>query len=152
MSTRNNNGNATVSFTDGQRVNALWSDGETYGGSVVKTAKGNITVEFDDGETHTYTAAAVKRGDVTISKRGRRSLHEEMTPAEIEKEVKDLLAELKTSDDPEDKKRIRRALRRRGHTGGLGVRATTKKSTTKKSTAKKTAKKSTTKKSTTKKS
>lgn len=41
-------------------------------------------------------------------------------PKIVAKEIQDLLKELGTSTDSEEKKRIRRNLRARGHFGGLG--------------------------------
>lgn len=41
---------------------------------------------------------------------------------EVKAEVRDLLDELRTAKTTDDKKRIRRALRARGHVGGLGGR------------------------------
>ncbi len=49
-----------------------------------------------------------------------RKLSERKTPAELKEEIKDLLSDLEGSTDPDEKKRIRRALRVRGHRGGLG--------------------------------
>lgn len=52
-------------------------------------------------------------------RRGRCSI-EEMGHKEIRTEVKELLQDLTAATDPDDKKRLRRMLRRRGHRGGLG--------------------------------
>lgn len=52
--------------------------------------------------------------------RGRKKLVDTMTAEEIKQEVKEFLNDLAASSDPEEKKRIRRALRLRGHFGGLG--------------------------------
>jgi hypothetical protein len=62
--------------------------------------------------------------DTPLPKEGRGAgkLTERLSPAELEKEVQGLLKELKASTDGEDKKRIRRLLRARGHKGGLGER------------------------------
>lgn len=56
-------------------------------------------------------------------KRGRQSIKASMTPAEIAAEVKELLTDLRAAKDVDEKKRIRRALRLRGHRGGLGKAA-----------------------------
>jgi len=59
-------------------------------------------------------------------RRSRAGLHKRidaMTPEQIAGEVKDLRAELAKSTDMGRKKRIRSALRRRGHRGGMGIRA-----------------------------
>ena len=55
-------------------------------------------------------------------KRGRKKLQESTTKQDMKLDIKELLDELKKSKDAEDKKRIRRLLRRRGHQGGLGIR------------------------------
>lgn len=46
-----------------------------------------------------------------------------MSPSEVKTEVSDLLKQLADATDVQDKKRIRRALRLRGHRGGLGKRS-----------------------------
>lgn len=61
------------------------------------------------GATHTIT---------TAKNAGRRALNE-MTPTEIKNEIAELLDDLRNATNADDKKRIRGALRRRGHTGGL---------------------------------
>lgn len=53
------------------------------------------------------------------SKVGRKSLVESLSPEELDEQIQGLLAELRASSDPDDQKRIRRALRLRGHRGGL---------------------------------
>lgn len=59
--------------------------------------------------------------------RGRRKLKDALSPREIQAEVDELLGELRATQDPEEKKRIRRALRHRGHFGGLGEKTGRKK-------------------------
>lgn len=49
----------------------------------------------------------------------------EETPDKSE-QIEDLLEELRAATDPDDKKKIRRKLRARGHYGGLGERVTAK--------------------------
>ena len=44
-----------------------------------------------------------------------------MPPKEVKQEVRELLLELSEATDVDDKKRIRRSLRRRGHAGGLST-------------------------------
>lgn len=51
-------------------------------------------------------------------KRGK--LIETLSPSELKAEIIQLLDDLEASNDPEEKKRIRRSLRVRGHVGGLG--------------------------------
>jgi hypothetical protein len=51
-------------------------------------------------------------------KRGK--LIDTLSPSELKHEISVLLNDLKASKDGEEKKRIRRALRIRGHMGGLG--------------------------------
>ena len=69
-----------------------------------------------DGSRPTAPTAKPSR---TGSKVGRKSLADSLTPEELEGQVQELLAELRKSDDPDDQKRIRRALRLRGLRGGL---------------------------------
>lgn len=122
-STKNNRkSNATKSntskFNIGDRVSAKWSDGEFYAGTIKnKAAKGNnYRVEFDDGEL-----ATVKAADLKGLKRGRRSVIEELTPTALKADIAKLIKDLKATDDQDEKKRLRRALRRRGHTGGINA-------------------------------
>lgn len=65
-----------------------------------------------------HKKAAAKQGH---NHRGRKAITER-SKSEVRSEVKELLVDLHEAEDPDDKKRIRRALRRRGHTGGLGVK------------------------------
>jgi hypothetical protein len=46
----------------------------------------------------------------------------DMSQAEIQREVRSLLSELEGADDQATKRNLRAALRRLGHTGGLGER------------------------------
>lgn len=111
----------TKTLKKNDRVNCLWSDGEQYPGVIAsKTAKG-VNVEFDDGET-TFVPNSKVGTSITIRKRGRKTIEETCTATEIKKQVSDLLKELKGATDVDEKKRLRRALRRRGHVGGLGIR------------------------------
>jgi hypothetical protein len=75
--------------------------------------------------------SAVKQYPIVPPKptRGRKKLSESLSPKEIKQEIKDLLRDLEVSTDPDEKKRIRRALRLRGHWGGLG-KVTRKKTVT----------------------
>ena len=52
-------------------------------------------------------------------KKGRRSIGE-LPKEEVKAEIVEFLDDLRKATDPDDKKRIRRSLRRRGHRGGLG--------------------------------
>jgi hypothetical protein len=103
-------------FTKGTKVNVT-VDGDAYIGEVVRAiAKGKkYRVRFDDGSESNHPAE-----NVELRKRGRKSIEESMTPDEIQGEINDLLAELQSTDDQDRKKIVRRALRRRGHMGGLG--------------------------------
>ena len=106
---------AVAIIPKGTKVNAPWDDGEMYPAIVTSvSANGKLTVEFDDGETATLDSKDVKR-----RKRGRASIREELSQSELSSEIKDLIADLKACDDQDEKKRLRRMLRRRGHTGGL---------------------------------
>lgn len=60
-------------------------------------------------------------------KRGRKSLTASLSAKEKQEQIDDLLDELRKSTDPDDKKRIRRALRARGHRGGLSAEREAKK-------------------------
>jgi hypothetical protein len=55
-----------------------------------------------------------------MAKRGRISLRDQ-DPETVAEEIEELIVDLKHSTDLDEKKRIRRALRRRGHAGGLGI-------------------------------
>ena len=55
----------------------------------------------------------------TVRKFGRGKLIDTLKPDELKAEIREFLDDLKASSDPEEKKRIRRALRLRGHHGGL---------------------------------
>lgn len=100
----------------GTRVNVTLGNGNELTGEVVKVFKnGKARVTLEDGKTEVYDLTHIRE-----RKPGRKSLAQSLTPAELKTEVKDLIAELRGAKDQEDKKRIRRALRRRGHTGGLG--------------------------------
>jgi len=61
-------------------------------------------------------------------KRGRMSLISSLPEKELKAQVADLLGQLKKTIDGDEKKKIRRALRVRGHVGGLN---TPKKASTK---------------------
>ena len=49
-----------------------------------------------------------------------------LSPKEREEQVSELLDDLRNEKDPDQKKRIRRALRARGHYGGLGSKGAAK--------------------------
>ncbi len=72
-----------------------------------------------DHNEATNAPAATTATQPEEKKRGRKSLIESMTPSEIAKEIDELLATLAKSKDLDEKKRVRRALRLRGHRGGL---------------------------------
>ena len=117
---------SAAKLTRNTKVNV--AHGEEIYVAVVKKVDGNtITVDYGNGEVEDVNAK-----HVTIRKRGRKSLAEEMTPAELAAQIKGLLADLRDTDDQDEKKRIRRALRRRGHSGGLNVKAAKRKAATKK--------------------
>jgi hypothetical protein len=113
--------NLKKSFPVGARVNCIWTDGETYPATVEKVTVKGVSVEFDDGEK-AFVPVKELDAKVALRKRGRKPLEETLSEAEINKQVRDLLKELKVATDVDDKKRIRRALRRRGHAGGLGLK------------------------------
>jgi hypothetical protein len=71
----------------------------------------------DDGTTHTYDSAKVFE-----RKAGRRPLNQVLTPSELKAEIGEFMTKLTKATNEDDKKRLRRLLRRRGHTGGLGIR------------------------------
>lgn len=54
-------------------------------------------------------------------RRGRRPIAETLTADEKKKEIRELLKQLTESTKPDEKKSLRRALRLRGHSGGMGV-------------------------------
>lgn len=67
-------------------------------------------------------AKSAAKSDAPATKksgRGRKSLRESMTAEEIAAEIKELLNDLAAASSVDEKKRIRRALRLRGHAGGL---------------------------------
>lgn len=104
---------------NGTRVNVTKGN-EILVGVVAKTFKnGSLSVVLDDsdGKPNTFPAS-----DVSERKAGRKSLAQTMSPAEMAKEVKGLIGELEGAKTIDDKKRLRRLLRRRGHAGGLGIR------------------------------
>lgn len=112
--TTNNTPTVNPSFKKGVRVNAPFED-ELYAAVILRVMRSaKLRVQFDDD-----AEATVKAADCELRKRGRKSIAESMSAQEIGDEVKGLLAELTGTADQEAKKRIRRALRRRGHTGGL---------------------------------
>ena len=112
-------------FKAGTRVTVQFTNSSSQG-TVVKTFKnGNVRVDFGNGEVMN-----INPNDCAIreTKRGRASIINTLTPIEIEEEVTGLLEDLQSADSTDEKKRIRRALRTRGHRGGLGLRAPTVKS------------------------
>ena len=109
------------SLKAGTRVNVTWTDGEIYVAEVKKNAgpkAKKVTVTFEDGET-----ASVAIKDVTIRKRGRKSINDEFTNDEIKEQITSLKKRLAKSTDQIEKKAIRRALRRRSHTGGMNKKS-----------------------------
>lgn len=109
-----------IKFEAQQRV-AVPFEGDVYRATVVRMVRGGkVRVRFDDD-----TEATVKAADCEVLKRGRRALTESLTPDELQAEIDGLLAALKKAGDTDEKKAIRRALRRRGHKGGLGIRPAT---------------------------
>ena len=104
---------ATTLYEEGTRVNAEWTDGNVYPAVVTQKAMSNdktVAVRWDDGDEGTSVVAKV-----TPRQSGRRSLEQEHSPEEIAEQIESLLQQLSTSTDIDEKKRIRRALRRRGH-------------------------------------
>ena len=76
---------------------------------------------------------------VTTKPGGREKIVAQLSPEELKKEIDALIAELRSATDMEEKKKIRRKLRLRGHRGGLGQprsALTPSSSTGKKATAK----------------
>jgi hypothetical protein len=105
----------------GTRVNVV-CDQDTVGivscpGTVTRAVKSRnvVDVEFDDGDI----IKSVELTDITLRKRGRRTLQETHTADELAEQTSALIARLESTDDQLEKKAIRRALRRRGHAGGL---------------------------------
>lgn len=109
-------------LANGTKVNAECKDA-TYIGKVVAFNKGRYTVEFDDGTTLT-----LPQSKVTERRRGRKALAQLLSPAEMKAERDGLIEALEAAESTDEKKAIRRKLRTRGHTGGLGIRPITVKS------------------------
>ena len=90
-------------------------------GKVRPTKKGKRAV------TNASAPAPVAADDVEIkgkpialpSEPGAKKLTESKTPAQLKKDIDELLDLLRSSTSKNEKKRIRRALRTRGHRGGL---------------------------------
>jgi len=89
--------------------------------------------KFVDHRGKSYTLEQLRR------KEGLRTVHEQAPiptdPLILQEEINDLLAQLQVATDPKVKKRLRAALRKRGHRGGL-KKTTVKKKTKKKVTPK----------------
>lgn len=79
----------------------------------LKTAKANKP------RPNLHVKTKGKRATPTPPKRGK--LIVTLSPSELKAEIRELLDDLKSSKDPDEKKRIRRSLRVRGHRGGLGI-------------------------------
>ena len=103
----------TTNFATGQRVNVTVK-GEQFIAEVVKQYKnGKVRVEFDDG-----TKTNVSPSEITERKRGRKSIVESMSPAELKAHIDGLLNELESCETQDEAKKIRAKLRRAGHKGG----------------------------------
>lgn len=87
-----------------------------------KRAAKKTVVEIPAPEARVETAKIELPKDPGATK-----LTDKLTPEQLKQQINDLLDELRGSTSKNDKKRIRRMLRSRGHRGGLGVvKATTK--------------------------
>lgn len=105
----------------GTSVNVTDGD-EVFIGTVTGAPrKGKCRVEFDDDTAKWYPVSAIVE-----RKRGRRAITEVLGEGELKAEVDLLLAQLRGAKNDEDKKSLRRMLRRRGHRGGLGIRGAKK--------------------------
>jgi len=89
---------------------------ETVANVLLNVAKGKMTQE-DAKKVVSKIGQEVKADDEPISKKKKGDIRD---PKVIAAEVKELLEELAGSTVVDDKKRIRRLLRARGHYGGLG--------------------------------
>lgn len=67
------------------------------------------------------TLADVIAAEPAIGGPGRGKIVDRLTTEQLAAEIASLISELKATADGNDKKRIRRALRLRGHKGGLNV-------------------------------
>ena len=104
-----------TTITTGTRVNAIFTDGNTYPGVIAKAYKnGHFLVEFDDGDR-----ARVTNDKVSIRRRGRKAIIDTHDAETIAAQIDDLLVDLANAADRKTKMAIRRRLRARGHTGGL---------------------------------
>ena len=103
---------------NGTRVNVTLGNGNEVAGNLVKTFKnGKVRVELESGEMETFDAVHVHE-----RKAGRKSLAQSMSPDDLQADIEDIMGQLGKAKNEDDKKRLRRMLRRRGHTGGLGIR------------------------------
>lgn len=90
--------------------------------NAIRAAKGRLDVKRGTIVAPTPAKAATTPSPATAEpKRGAKSIVATKSPTEIKAEVEMLLEDLKTEKDPEEKKKIRRKLRLRGHKGGLGA-------------------------------
>jgi hypothetical protein len=113
-----------VSWTSGRRLDAitiLTTPAKTPVAADAKAAPAPIAAPTVKGKRAAKPAPVVAEAP---KKRGRKSLAETLTPAEIKGEIDELLSDLRKSTDTDEKKRLRRALRLRGHLGGLGETTT----------------------------
>lgn len=83
-------------------------------GKIVKSFKnGKAKIELEDGTSTTTSEFVVRRP-------GRKSLEQSIGAEAVAEQVKDFLGDLGKAKSQDEKKRLRRLLRRRGHRGGLG--------------------------------
>lgn len=108
-----------ATMKNGTRVNVTLGNGDVIPGTISKAFKNNKYKVTCDDETKSGTFDAAH---VAERKAGRRPLAQTMTAKELASEVDGLLEQLGKAKNEDDKKRLRRLLRRRGHQGGLGIR------------------------------
>jgi len=105
-------------FSKGMRVEIIGDDHSGERGEITKLMRGGVVmVASDDGEKRSVKTACIRE-----LHRGRKALLVSLSDKELHAEIKQLMDELTSCDDHDEKKRLRRMLRRRGHQGGLGVR------------------------------
>jgi len=106
----------SVSFKKGDRV-SVFTDGGAWKGTVEKMHKSGTAMVADDSNT----VQRVKTSQLSELHRGRQALLTSLSTKELHSEIAQIVKELKATTDRDEKKRLRRSLRRRGHKGGLGI-------------------------------